>query len=122
MAFEYLESSNLIISGTKRAFEVNKQHFSLFQKCSLLDVKKQTSKHVADTTFNISDSVNYKYALFLRKSLRRENVVIFNNMFTPIDLNHNHNTCTAINHLLDITQKQTCRYGTYSMVFTASKV
>ena len=69
----------------------------------------------------ISDFVTYKYALFVRKSLRRKNVVIFN-MFTPLFLNHNHNTCAAINHLLGIPQKQTSHYRTYSIVFTASKV
>ena len=66
--------------------------------------------------------MKYKYALFVRKSLRQENVVILNNIFTPLNLNHDHNTCAAINHLLDIPQKQTCHYGTYSMVFTASKI
>ena len=70
----------------------------------------------------ISDFVNYKYPLFLRKSLRRENVVIFNNMFTLLNLNHNHNTHAATNHLLDIPQKHTCNYRTYSIIFTASKV
>ena len=66
--------------------------------------------------------MKYKYALFDRKSLRKENVVIFNNMFTPLNLNYDHNTRAAINHLLDIPQKQTCHYGTYSMVFTALKI
>ena len=49
-------------------------------------------------------------------------MVIFNNLFTRLNLNHNHNTRAAISHLLDIPQMQTCHYGTYSMVFTASKV
>ena len=66
--------------------------------------------------------MKYKYAVVGRKSLRKENVVIFNNMFTPLNLNHDHNTCATINNLLDIPQKQTCHYGTYSMVFTASKI
>ena len=43
-----------------------------------------------------------------------------NKMFIPLNLNHN--TCAAINHLLDIPQMQTCHYRTYPMVFTASKV
>ena len=69
----------------------------------------------------ISDFVNYKYALFVRKSLRWENVVIFNDMFNPLNLNHNDITRAAINHLLDIPQKQTCHYGNYFIVlFTAS--
>ena len=48
-----------------------------------------------------------KYALFVRKSLRKENVVLFNNMFTLLNLNHDHKTRAAIKHLLDIPQKQT---------------
>ena len=75
-----------------------------------------------DKILRISDFVNYKYALFVRKSLRRENVVIFNDMFTPLNLNHNHVTRAVINHLLDTPQKQTCHYRTYSIIFTASKV
>ena len=66
--------------------------------------------------------MKYKYALLVKKSLRQEYVVIFNNMFTPLNLNYDHNTHAALNHLLDIPQKQTCHYGTYSMVFTASKI
>ena len=44
------------------------------------------------------------------------------NVYTPINLNHNHITRAAIDHLLDIHQKQTCHYGNYSIVFTTSKV
>ena len=92
----------------------------------IIDFKPQTLP--SDCTFKenkilrISDFTNYKYALFVRNSLRRENVVIFNDMFTPLNLNHNRNTRAAINHLLDIPQKQACHNGTYSIVFTALKV
>ena len=79
----------------------------------LIDLKAQTSK---------KKDVKYKNALFVRKSLKLENVVNFNNMFTPLNLNHDHDTCAAMNHFLNIPQKQTCHYGTYSMVFTASKI
>ena len=58
----------------------------------------------------------------LESPLRKRNVVIFNIMFTPLNLNHDHNTCAAVNHHVDIHQKQMCHYGTYSMVFTASKI
>ena len=43
-------------------------------------------------------------------------------MFTALNLNHNYNTCAAINHFLDMPQELKCHYGTYSMVFTVSKV
>ena len=41
-------------------------------------------------------------------------------MFTPLGINHTHNTCAATNCLPDIPQKQTTHYGTYSMTSTAS--
>ena len=92
----------------------------------IIDFKPQTLPSDCIFTENkilrISDFVNRKYAFFVRKSLRRENVVIFNDMFIPLNLNYNHNTRAAINHLLDISQKHTCHYRTYSIVFTASKV
>ena len=92
----------------------------------IINFKPQTS--LSDCIFKenkilrIWDFVNYKYALFVRKPLRTENVVILNDMFVPLNLNHNHITRAAISHLLDVSQKQTCHYGTYSIVFTASKV
>ena len=113
--------------GTKPRNYCFKKLLRLQEKAfRIIDFKPQTSP--SDCTFKknkilkISDFVKYKYALFVRKSLRQENVVILNNIFTPLNLNHDHNTCAAINHLLDIPQKQTCHYGTYSMVFTASKI
>ena len=68
----------------------------------------------------ISDYINCKHTLFVRNSLRKENLQIFNNMFTSLGINHTHNTRAATNHLLDIPQKQTTHYGTYSMTSTAS--
>ena len=92
----------------------------------IIDFKPQTSPSNCifrkNKIVKISDFAKYKYALFVRKSLRQDNVVIFKNMLTQLNLNHNHNTRAAINHLLDIPQKQTCNYGTYFMVFTASRI
>ena len=68
----------------------------------------------------ISDYINYKHALFVRNSLRKENLPIFNNMFTSLGIKHTHNSHAATNHLLDIPRKQTTHYGTYSMTCTAS--
>ena len=51
MTFEYLEVKIWLSQEQKDLSERNKKHFSLFLKYSLLDIKKQTSKNVADTTF-----------------------------------------------------------------------
>ena len=93
----------------------------------IIDFKPQASPSECifkkNKILKILDFVIYKYVLllFVRKSLRKENVLIFN-MFTPLNLNHDHNIHAAINHFLDIPQKQTCHYRTYSTVFTASKI
>ena len=44
MTFEYLKSQNLIISRTKRSLKWKKKHFSLFHKCSLLDLQNKLVK------------------------------------------------------------------------------
>ena len=41
-------------------------------------------------------------------------------MFTPLGLNHTHNTRAASNQLLDIPQRQTTHYGIYSITSIAS--
>ena len=69
----------------------------------------------------ISDFISYKYALFVRNSLRKENLLIFN-MFTPLSLNHTHNTHADTNHFLDIPQRQANHYGTYSITSIASSI
>ena len=68
----------------------------------------------------IADYINYKHARLVGNSLRKENLQIFNGMFTPLGINHTHNTRAATNHLLGIPRKQATHYGTYSMTSTAS--
>ena len=51
MTFEYLKSQNLIISRTKRAFEVKEKTLFLVSRVLSFRHTKQTSKNVADTTF-----------------------------------------------------------------------
>ena len=41
------------------------------------------------------------------------------NIFTPLGINHTHNTRVATNHLLHISQKQTTHYGTNSITSAA---
>ena len=67
----------------------------------------------------ISDFINYKYTLFARNLIRKENLQVFN-IFTTLGLNHTQNTCAATSHLLDISQKQTTHYDTFSMTSIAS--
>ena len=47
-------------------------------------------------------------------------MTFFNNMFTPLGINHTHNTHAATNHLFGIPQNRAIYYGTYSLTSIAS--
>ena len=61
----------------------------------------------------ISDFISYKNTLFVRNSINRENLPIFNEMFTTLNTNHNHNK--RARNLLDIPLSQTTHYGVNSI-------
>ena len=75
----------------------------------IVDFKPQASpsdyKFKENKILKNSDFFNFKQALFVKKSLRKENMVIFDNKFTPLNQNHNHNTRAASNYLVDVPQK-----------------
>ena len=52
MTFKYLKSRNLIISRTKRAFEVKQNTFFLASQLHPGSLTKQTSKNLPHITFN----------------------------------------------------------------------
>ena len=52
MIFKYLKSKNLIISRTKRAFEVKQNTFFLASQLRPCSLTKQTSKNLPHITFN----------------------------------------------------------------------
>ena len=63
-------------------------------------------------TLKIADFIKYRYALFVRSSLRKENVPLFNDMFT---MNHNHGISNhimrgSVKHLLNIRQGKTTHF------------
>ena len=55
----------------------------------------------------MSDFISYKNP-FVRNSINRENLPIFNDIFTTLNTNHNHNT--RARSLLDIPLSQTTHY------------
>ena len=59
---------------------------------------------------------------FVRSSLRKEGVPVFNDMFTTMNHNYNPITRGSVNHLLNIPQGKTTHFGDYSLRSTASKV
>ena len=123
-----LFSSHLIYACEIWGQNQTNQHFKkllLLQEKALKLINFQPQASFSNNLFKeskilkISDFLNYKYALFVRNSLRKENLQIDNDMFTLLGLNHTHNTRAAINHL-DIPQRQTTHYGTYSVTSIAS--
>ena len=61
----------------------------------------------------ISDFITYKNLLFVRNSLKKENISLFNDLFLPLNTNHNHNT--RAKNLLDIPQTHTTHFGDNSI-------
>ena len=55
LKFAYLKIENLILSRTKRAFEVKNTFENIFPSftSALFRLKKQTNKNVMDTTFDV---------------------------------------------------------------------
>ena len=59
----------------------------------------------------LTDFIQYKYALFIRNSLRNENIPIFNsNIYTLFNQNHVYNTRGSTNQMLIVPQTETTHY------------
>ena len=74
-----------------------------------------------DKVLKIADFINYKNALFVRNTLKRENPQVFHEMFIMLNQNHSCNTKAATYHFLDIPQVKTTHFGQYSVKFQASE-
>ena len=68
----------------------------------------------------IADFINYKNALFVRNTLKRENPQVFHQMFIMLNHKHTYNTRAATHHFLDIWTIFG-QYGQYSIKFEASE-
>ena len=62
----------------------------------------------------LTDFIKYKYALFIRNSLRKENIPIFNEFYTLSNQNHVYNTRGLTNQMLVPPQIQATHYGQHS--------
>ena len=62
----------------------------------------------------LTDFIKYKYAVFIRNSLRKENIPIFNDFYTLLNQNHVYNTRGSTSQMLIVPQIQTTHYGEHS--------
>ena len=62
----------------------------------------------------LTDFIKYKYALFIRNLLRKENIPIFNEFYTLFNQNHVYNTRGSTSQMLIVPQIQTTLYGEHS--------
>ena len=69
----------------------------------------------------IADFINYKNALFVRNTLKRENPQVFHQMFIILNQKHTYNTRAATYHFFDIQQVKSTQFGQYSVTFQASE-
>ena len=68
-----------------------------------------------DQVPKIFDFIVYKNALFVRKSLKKENFSLFNDMFTLLNANHNYITRAGSKNILDTPPSQSTHYGENSI-------
>ena len=66
---------------------------------------------VSNNILKVTDFIKYKYALFTRNSLRKENIPIFNEFYTLFNQNHVYNTSGSTNQMLIVPQVQTAHHG-----------
>ena len=69
----------------------------------------------------INDFINYRNILLVKNSLRKDNLPIFNEMFTMLSQNHTCETRAATYNLLDIPEVRTAHFGESSIKFKASQ-
>ena len=62
------------------------------------------------SVLNLTNFIKYKYALFIRKSLRRKNIPKFNEVYTFFNENHVCNKRGSTNQMLVVSQFQTTHY------------
>ena len=63
----------------------------------------------------LTNFIKYKHALFIRNSLRKENIPIFNEVYTIFNQNHVYNTTRgSTNQMLVVPHIQTTHYGEHS--------
>ena len=62
----------------------------------------------------LTDFIKYKFALFIRNSLRKENIPIFSEFYTLFNQNHVYNTRGSTSQMLIVPQIQTTHYGEHS--------
>ena len=89
------------------------------KKMCLFKDYKSFKKKPCSNILKLTDFVKYKYALFFRNSLRKENVPIFNEFYTLFNQNHVYNTRVSINQMLIVPQIQTNHYGEHSFKSTS---
>ena len=65
----------------------------------------------------IDDFINYKNALFVTNTLKKENPQVFQEMFIMLNQNHTCNSRATAYNFLDIPKVKTSHFGQYSVKF-----
>ena len=103
-----LNQNNVLV---QRLQKIQEKAVCLIDFESNPDVVGQLTK---DSNILKLTDIKYKYALFIRHSLRKENIPIFNEFYTLFNQNHVYNTKGSTNQLLVVPQIQTTHFGEHS--------
>ena len=92
------------------------QRLQKLQKKAVCLINFETNPNVVgqllkdSNILKLADFIKYKYALFIRNSLRNENIPIFNEFYTVFNQNHVYNTRGSTNQMLIVPQTETTHY------------
>ena len=75
------------------------------------------SLYQENKVLKIAVFINYKNAIFVRNTLKREIPQVFHEMFIMLNQNHSYNTRAATHYFLDIPQVKATHFGQYSVKF-----
>ena len=92
------------------------QRFKNFQEKALCLINFESNPNVlgqllkGSNVLNLTNFIKYEYALFIRNSLRKKNIPIFNEFYTLFNENHVCNKRGSTNQMLVVSQFQTTHY------------
>ena len=103
--------------GVKTKKNVLVQRLQKLQEKAVCLINFEINPYVAGQLLKdskLTDFIKYKYALFIRNSLKKENIPVFNKIFTLFTQNHIYNTREPTNQMLVVPQIQTTHYEEHS--------
>ena len=117
-SMELLFNSHLIYDCevcSQNQINVFVQRLQKLQEKAVCWINFKTNPNVVgQNILKLTDFIKYKYAVFIRNSLRKENIPIFSEVYTLFNQNHAYNKRGSTNQMPVVPQIQTTHSGEHS--------